>query len=97
MIALIWNFLIGNKIARTIGMVVMAVLGVLTFGQLKRSQGAREAKAKQAQQQAAADRKAHERINEADLGIGATDGERIDRLREFAAKHGNGQAKGPSR
>jgi len=31
----------------------------------------------------------HERINEADTGIGATDGERIERLREFAAKHGN--------
>ena len=35
------------------------------------------------------DAKAHERINEADTGIGATDGERIERLREFAAKHGN--------
>ena len=40
------------------------------------------------------DIKAHERINEADLGVGATDGERIERLREFAAKHGNGSAKG---
>lgn len=32
---------------------------------------------------------AHERINDADTGIGATDGERIERLREFADKHGN--------
>ncbi len=32
--------------------------------------------------------KAHERINDADTGIGATDDERIKRLREFAAKHG---------
>lgn len=88
------NFLIGNKIARTIGMVVMAVLGVLTFGAVKKREGARDAKAKQAAAQAKADREAHERMNDADLGIGATDSERIERLRGFAAKHGNGQAKG---
>ena len=40
------------------------------------------------------DLKAHERINEADLGVGATDGERIERLRDFAAKHGNRPTKG---
>lgn len=31
---------------------------------------------------------AHERVNEADLGLGATDGDRIERLREFADRHG---------
>ena len=31
----------------------------------------------------------HDRINEADTGIGATDGERIGRLREFADKNRN--------
>lgn len=31
---------------------------------------------------------AHERMNDADLGTGATDSERIDRLRRFADKHG---------
>lgn len=36
-----------------------------------------------------ADAMAHERINNAETGIGATDSERINRLREFAAKHGN--------
>lgn len=30
--------------------------------------------------------KAHERINDADTGVGATDGERVKRLREIAAK-----------
>lgn len=37
---------------------------------------------------AAAERQAktQEKINHADLGIGASDGERIKRLREFAAK-----------
>lgn len=39
----------------------------------------------------------HERMNDADLGIGATDSERIERLREFAAKHGDRPAKGKSR
>jgi hypothetical protein len=94
MIGIIWTFLTGNKIARTIGMVVMAVLGVLTFGAVKKREGAQGQKAKQAEAQAKAEAKAHERMNDADLGIGATDSERIERLRGFAAKHGNGQAKG---
>jgi hypothetical protein len=58
-------------------------------------QGAQGAKAKQAEAQAKAERKAHERINEADLGIGASDADRIERLRGFAAKHGTRQTKGP--
>ena len=32
---------------------------------------------------------AHERLNDADLGHGATDDERIKRLRQFADKHGD--------
>lgn len=52
MTAIIWNFLIGNKIARTIGMVVMAVLGVLTFGAVKKREGARDAKRKAAEARA---------------------------------------------
>lgn len=59
-----------------------------------RAGGASKQKAKQAKAKAKAEAQAHERMNNADLGIGATDGERIDRLRDFAAKHGNGQAKG---
>jgi hypothetical protein len=31
---------------------------------------------------------AHERLNEADLGHGATDADRVVRLREFADRHG---------
>jgi hypothetical protein len=31
---------------------------------------------------------AHARINEADLGAGASDAERISRLRDFADRHG---------
>jgi hypothetical protein len=35
-----------------------------------------------------ADVAAHERMNDADLGAGATDQQRISRLREFADRHG---------
>jgi hypothetical protein len=35
-----------------------------------------------------ADMKAHERMNDADLGHGASDAERVKRLREFADRHG---------
>jgi hypothetical protein len=66
---------------------VIGALGLYTKARL-------DAKAKAKSTAMKEDLKAHERINEADLSIGATDGERIDRLREFAAKHGNGPAKG---
>lgn len=51
--------------------------------------GRSDAKAKAENKAMKEDLKAHERINEADLGIGASDAERVERLREFAAKHGN--------
>ena len=49
--------------------------------------GRREGNQKAATGALKKDLKAHERINEADTGIGATDADRIERLREFAAKH----------
>jgi hypothetical protein len=52
----------------------------------------KDARQKAALRAARADREAHERMNNADLGIGATDGERRDLLRAFAAKHGDGSA-----
>lgn len=57
-------------------------------------QGAKGQKAKQAEANAKANEQAHERMNDADLGIGASDAERIERLRDFAAKHGNRPTKG---
>jgi len=90
----LWRILTGNKLARTIGAVLMAVAGVLTFGAIKKREGAQAARADAAVKAAKADQQAHERMNDADLGIGASDSERIDRLRDFAAKHGNGQTKG---
>jgi hypothetical protein len=97
MIGIIWTFLTGNRIARTIGLAVMAVLGVLTFGAVKKREGAQEARSEAAAKAAKADREAHERMNHADLGIGATDAERIERLRDFAARHGDRPAEGPGR
>ena len=62
MIGIIWSFLTGNKIVRTIGMVVMAVLGVLTFGAVKKREGAQGAKAKQAAEAARAKEKTIEDV-----------------------------------
>ncbi len=84
----------GNPIARFVAKLAGIALAVLTFGAWQRRQGAQGAKAKQAAAQAKAEAQAHERMNDADLGIGASDSERIDRLRDFATKHGNGQTKG---
>jgi succinate dehydrogenase/fumarate reductase flavoprotein subunit len=62
MIGIIWSFLTGNKIARTIGLAVMAVLGVLTFGAVKKREGAQQAKAKQAVEAAKAKEKTIEDV-----------------------------------
>ncbi len=70
MIGVIWNFLIGNKLARTIGMAVMAVLGVMTFGAVKKREGAQSAKAKQAVRDAKAYRETNERMQDADAAMG---------------------------
>ncbi len=47
MIAAIWTILTTNKLARALGIAVMAVLGVLTFGAVKKREGAKDQKAKQ--------------------------------------------------
>jgi hypothetical protein len=70
MIGIIWQFLTGNRIARTIGMVVMAVLGVLTFGAVKKREGARDAKAKRDIQDLKGFKKTTERMQDADAAMG---------------------------
>jgi flagellar biosynthesis/type III secretory pathway M-ring protein FliF/YscJ len=80
--------LLQSRLARWIGAAVMGALAVLSFGALKRREGVQAERAKQAQRDAAADQEAHERMNDADLGLDATDDERRQRLRDFAAKHG---------
>lgn len=85
MIAFIWKLILGG-----LWKPILAVLGALGLYVKGRS----DAKAKADLRDLKADAKAHERINDADLGIGATDSERVERLRDFAAKHGNGSSKG---
>jgi len=70
------------------GLAALAALFGAYFKGRRDSHAARDAR------DAKADQQAHGRMNDADLGIGATDSERIDRLRGFAAKHGNRPAKG---
>lgn len=86
-------FFTTSAIGRTLAKIGAAVLLILSFGAYRHRQGVNDAKAKRAAEDAKADQQAHERINHADTGIGATDGERIERLRDFAAKHGNGSSK----
>lgn len=80
MIAFIWKLILGG-----LWKPLLAVLGALGLYFKGRS----DAKAKAENKAMKEDLKAHERINEADLGIGASDAERVERLREFAAKHGD--------
>jgi len=62
MIGTIINFITGSRIARTIGLAIMAVLGVLTFGAVKKREGVRDAKAKRAAQDAKAHQKTIEEV-----------------------------------
>jgi hypothetical protein len=51
--------------------------------------GRRDAKQGQKIETLEAEAEAHERINQADTGIGATDADRVARLHDFAKRHGN--------
>lgn len=63
----------------------LGILGALFLG---RRQGRVNERDRQAAKDAKADLQAHERINNAETGSGMSDAERVDRLRDFAAKHG---------
>lgn len=79
MIGLVWKLIVG-------GLWKPILKGLAMVGLYFK--GRADAKAKADIKAMKEDMKAHERINEADLGVGASDAERIERLREFAAKHG---------
>lgn len=64
---------------------IAAIIGILGVYMA----GSRNARQKAENKALRADQKAHERINNADLGLGATDDERVKRLREFADRHGD--------
>jgi len=89
---MIWGFVqfvLNSRLARLIGTALAAVAALRTFGAWKKREGVKYEQARKAQRDAEAERKAHERINEADTGAGLDDDQRRERLREFAAKHGN--------
>ena len=82
-------FILQSRLARWIGAAVMGALAVLTFGAIKRREGVQAARAREAARDAQANEEAHDRITKADTGAGLSDDARRDRLRDFAAKHGN--------
>lgn len=84
---MIWD-LISGLLPNVWGYLAAAGAALLGLGGVY-LKGRSDAKAKAENKAMKEDLKAHERINEADLGIGASDAERVERLREFAAKHGN--------
>ena len=85
---MIWKLILGG-LWRPVA-ALLALLGIYAKGRA-------DAKARADLRDLKADNAAHERINDANLGIGASDGERIDRLRDFAAKHGDGSSKAERR
>ena len=84
---MIWD-LISGLLPNVWGYLAAAGAALLGLGGVY-LKGRSDAKAKAENKAMKEDLKANERINEADLGIGASDAERVERLREFAAKHGN--------
>lgn len=86
--SLIWEAISGQFLPYIIA-------GVVALGAYFK--GRKDVNAKRDAKEARADREAHERMNDADLGVGATDSERIERLREFSAKHGNRSSEGGGR
>ena len=81
MIAAIWTILTTNKLARALGIAVMAVLGVLTFGAVKKREGAKDQKAKQDAANAKATIQALETRNEIEDRI-ARDGDARGKLHD---------------
>jgi hypothetical protein len=84
---MIWD-LISGLLPNVWGYLAAAGAALLGLGGVY-LKGRSDAKAKADLRDLKEDMKAHERINEANLGIGASDAERVERLREFAAKHGD--------
>ena len=76
----------------TVGWSILAGAGALAlsvlFGLWQRGAGKRQEQADRAARDAADYRNERKRIDETDLGIGASDRQRIDRLRQLADKRG---------
>ena len=86
---MIWSLILNSRPVRWLAGALAALAGLWAYGAAKKREGAVAARNDAAAKAAKADQQAHERINNADTGAGASDDERVRRLREFAAKHGN--------
>ena len=89
MIGAVLTFLTNSRLARWIAFAFGAVAVAMGWRALERRDAASDALAKRDAQDAQANEEAHERINQADTGAGLDDDQRRERLRQFAAKHGN--------
>ena len=85
MIPALWTILTTNKFARALGIAVMAVLGVLTFGAVKKREGAQDQKAKQDAANAKAHTETVERVLDETTSADPADAIRR-RMRERAGK-----------
>jgi type II secretory pathway pseudopilin PulG len=73
-----------------LGGILAAVVSVVAALILGRWQGATRARADRAAKDARDYRDERQRIDRTDIGIGATDADRIDRLRAIANRRGSG-------
>ena len=80
MLDLILSFIPGEWIAAA-GLAIAALVATWFGG---RKAGKSDAKVDALKQEV----KAHERMSDADTGVGASDSERIKRLHDFAGRHG---------
>lgn len=85
MIPALWTILTTNKLARALGIAVMAILGVLTFGAVKKREGAQDQKAKQDAANAKAHTETVERVLDETTSADPADAIRR-RMRERAGK-----------
>jgi len=78
----LWRLITGNKVARAIGGALMAIAAVLTFGAIKKREGARTAKSDAAIKAAKDYQKTTERMQDAEAAMGDDPAVLRDRMRE---------------
>ncbi len=76
----LWAIISGNPIARALGIAIMAVLGVLTFGKIKRREGVKDERSRRDAADAKKTIKAHKERSDVEADV-ARGGDARDRLR----------------
>lgn len=82
MISIIWSVITGNPIARLLAKIAGIALAVLTFGYLKKREGAQGAKAKRDIQDLKGFKETTERMQNADAAMGDDPAVLRDSLRQ---------------